>query len=295
MTTNITTYQNDISAYFKEHSVADSETYVAALYAKGTVEERGLIEDALEAIGSDLTKDPSTAIEDSGFTKENISHCKSALSELRTINADHMQMDLFSILALIQKSGQNMRDAMRQVRGAESSAQITNMLDSAKEMKTAANHRFKAAQIQAYTQIATGSLQVIGTGVSAFSSFKSMGKMDTITKTDALGKNYSEMVATASSEKWSNGASATKGATDGLSAIGEGVGKIFSSREEREASLADARSREFDAASKLNESAVQESNEQMQRALEIIQDAASKLQSIQQSNLETNRTINNNI
>ena len=295
MNATVNQFSADISAHFKQHTAAESEAYVTELYATASVNDRELIEAALQSIGDEIGSGASDAVENSGFTKANIAQCKDAIREFNALSAQNMSVDMLEILKLMQSSSQSMRNAYRKIRNDESSAQISTMLDAAKEMKSAADHRYKAAQIQAWTQIATGTVQGIGAGMSAFGSFKSLGKMDSITKVDSAGKEFSKLVDTTASKNWGNFGSTSSATGESLGNIGGGIGKLISAGEEREAALADARGRELDASGKLHESAYQDANDQMQRNQEIIRDVMDKLQAIQQSNLETNRRINNNI
>ena len=295
MNATVNPFSADISAHFKQHTAAESEAYVTELYATASVNDRELIEAALQSIGDEIGSGASDAVENSGFTKANIAQCKDAIREFNALSAQNMSVDMLEILKLMQRSSQSMRNAYRKIRNEESNAQIGTMLDAAKEMKSAADHRYKAAQIQAWTQIATGTVQGIGAGMSAFGSFKSLGKMDSITKVDSAGKEFTKLVETTSSKNWANFGSTTGAVGDSLGNLGGGIGKLISAGEEREASLADARSRELDASGKLHESAFQDANDQMQHNQELIRDVMDKLQAIMQSNLETNRRINNNI
>lgn len=81
----------------------------------------------------------------------------------------------------------------------------------------------------------------------------------------------------------------------GTGSVINGVGAFTAAGFSRDAAEADADKANLDTEAKMHENAQQQANETMQQMMDVIRDVREKLQSIEQANLETSRSIARNI
>ena len=182
-----------------------------------------------------------------------------ALANLQKAAAD-LATDIISLMAIFQKFAILMRKVGREQRASELTGQIAVLNLAADKMKEAADKRLTAAIVEGAIGIVSGLIQVGG-------NLKQLS-----TGVEAYGKIGSGIGDTLNS-----------------------VGKIVTASLKHEAELMDAEKAKLDAKAKEDEAGVQRANELMQSALEIIRDMQEKIQAIQQSQTESNRSIARNI
>ncbi|MOA14940.1 hypothetical protein D3C78_1350730 [compost metagenome] len=86
-----------------------------------------------------------------------------------------------------------------------------------------------------------------------------------------------------------------QGYSQASGSLASGLGSMAGAGLTLEADLHDARRSELEAQAKVFETGVQHSNDTMQQMMDVIRDVRDKLQSMQQSAVETNRSISRNI
>ena len=228
--------------------------------------------------------------------------------------------DIFTFMALFQKLAQEMRNANREVRTAEIEGQITELQNAAGEMRKAASMRFAAAVTEGAMQIAGGVLQGVSSTIALADGAKSFSKGQQQLALDQKA-NMAKQIKSGSSDvgvqRHANqikndlqiqskaagldaslsGRKADYGIQMGqaLGSITSGLGGVISAGMRLEAENADASRAEAEARSKEHEIEVQHANDIMQQMMEIIRDVRSKLESINQAAVETNRGIARNI
>lgn len=227
-------------------------------------------------------------------------------NHLSTLNGDQLGTDIYAFMALFQKIAQSMRDTARTQRTTELQAQTSELLNAADEMRKAAASRFTAACIQGGFQIATGMLQMGASAMSVRASAKagasefeaSNATRKAASTTDATAKSTLEetaALATRASKEATNSANTWQNRAQFANSTGTGLGGIVSSFFTQEAGKHDASSAEAQSRAKEHETAAQQASDDMQRMLDIIRDIRDKLQAIEQSAVETNRSIARNI
>lgn len=87
-----------------------------------------------------------------------------ATEELKALDKESLNADLYTIMALLQKVAQDTRDSNRALRSTESNAQISKLMKAADEQKKAADFKLAAGIVQGVTQLASGLVQ-FGTAV----------------------------------------------------------------------------------------------------------------------------------
>jgi hypothetical protein len=236
---------------------------------------------------------------------------KVGTANLAGLTENQVTADIFAFMALFQKLAQEMRNTARTQRTAESQAQITSLQNAAEKMKDAAAQRLTAAIVQGAMQIAGGLLQAGLSAASATQTIKG-AKMEAdgtknLAQIDQMGTKG--MLSASSKTALSNGATDQVAAGKALGAQGTlyaglgqassgitgGLGGIIGASFTHKADLADAEKMNLETQAKVQETAVQHANDMMQQMMDVIRDVRDKLQSIQQSAIETNRGISRNI
>jgi hypothetical protein len=180
------------------------------------------------------------------------------------LSSTQVGADMYAVMALFQKISQEMRNASRTQRATELQTQVSTLESAAQKIREAASQRYNAAIAQGVFQIA-GGLTQMGTSFGSLSA-----------KTDNTAKVW-------------------HGAGQASSSILGGIGGIVSGSFNYQAGQDDADRAHLEAQAKIHESASQQANDQMQQMLEVIRDVRDKLQAIEQSAVETNRSIARNI
>ncbi|MEG1767089.1 MAG: type III secretion system translocon subunit SctB [Comamonas sp.] len=230
------------------------------------------------------------------------------MAHLGALGDNQTSADIYSFMALFQKMAQEMRNTSRTQRTAELQSQTSALQSAASEMKSAAKSRFVGAIVQGSMQIAGGLAQA---GLSARaasktlqgSQMKSEGKgMLTELKEGSASMGPARQAALkadggaliSQSKIAEAAASRAQGyaqAAGSASALGNMIGSGFTLK----ADLHDARRAELEAQASVHGTAVQHANDNMQQMMDVIRDVREKLQSMQQSAVETNRGIARNI
>jgi len=223
-------------------------------------------------------------------------------------------VDIFSIAALLQKTAQQMRNADRMKKAAESQAEIASMKAGANEMRSAAEQRFTAAVTQGAIQIGSGALQV-GAGASSFKQGISAGKankeaasledagMKSLRNTNPLAKredmDFSTLTKSnalrAQGDLLNRKADFTNTTSRGLSDAMSGVGTMASGALEKNAAMDDAQKQDLDAEAKLHDSNSQTASETAQKMDDLIKSLRDMVGQIQQQQSETNISITRNV
>lgn len=225
-----------------------------------------------------------------------------------------VNIDIFAVAALLQKTAQQMRNADQMKKAAESHAEIASMKAGANEMRSAAEQRFTAAVTQGAIQIGTGALQV-GAGASSFKQGISAGKasseaagledagmkslretnplarredmdFDTLTKSNALR---------AKAELLNRKADFTNTTSRGMGDAMSGVGTMASGALEKNAAMDDAQKQDLDAEAKLHDASSQSASDAAQKMDDLIKSLRDMVGQIQQQQSETNISITRNV
>lgn len=230
-------------------------------------------------------------------------------AHLGSLGESQTAADIFGVMALFQKMAQQMRDTARTQRTSDMQAQVTKLQGAASQMKDAAQSRFTAAVVQGAMQIASGAAQIGMSSYAAAQSIKGISQ-DTAGKsmlTEArqggktMGQTQKADLRASGKDLMAQGAiskvtgETLQSITQGIGTISSGLGGIVGGGFTLEADLADARRSELEAQSKVFETGVQHANDTMQQMMDVIRDVRDKLQSMQQSAIETNRSISRNI
>jgi hypothetical protein len=212
-----------------------------------------------------------------------------------------MGMDLGAFMALFQKLAQTMRDSSRAQRTSELQGQVADLQAAGDKIKSAAEKRFSAALTEAVVGMIGGAVS-IGMGcVAGYRGIKAaqtQGDIDLkqgqIRSMDAAGKadlaQSRASLGTAQARTMMVDAG-IKGATTMI----ENGGKLGSAVFNQEASNIDADKMNDETNAKLHEANVDIARDQMQRMKEIIDDIKDKTQAINQSQIETNKSISRNV
>lgn len=220
---------------------------------------------------------------------------------------ENMPMDIYAVMALVQRTAQEMRNTNRELRASALDTQVGELLNAADDIKKAANFKFAAAMVQASFQIAGGAVQLgtsIASGQKAASAAKAQNQSDhfkDMSKSFGKGSVFRE----AAGDESSRLASVAKGfnhQADQINAGGRitgeftaGVGGAIAAGLNFAASRAEVDAKRHEAAAKLHESATAEANDMMQQMMEVIRDIKDKVSAMDQSRIETNRAISRNI
>jgi thiaminase len=230
----------------------------------------------------------------------------STANTLKSLSDDQVSTDIYAFMALFQKIAQSMRDTARTQRATELEAQTSELLNAAQEMREAAASRFNAAIVQGTFQIVSGAAQIAASSVSLAKSAKAGSKefdasassREAESATDAAKKlELQETASELTKQSKAAGAAASFAHDMGQASNGiiTGAGGILSGWFSKEGGDHDATSAEAQARAKVHETAAQQASDQMQQMMDVIRDIRDKLQAIQQSAVETNRSIARNI
>lgn len=189
---------------------------------------------------------------------QDISGCLPNLQSLQS----SMSVDIYAVMAMAQKTAQEMRDANRELRASSLNAQVSELLSAADDMDKAAKFRLAAGIVQGAMKAAAGAA--------------------------TFGFN-----ATAKGSETDRKEHSAKG--DAISLGMQGLGDIAAAGLNYGASKADAEVKRHEAIAKLHESAQAEANDMMQQMMDVIRDVRDKVSAIDQSRIETNRGISRNI
>jgi len=231
------------------------------------------------------------------------------MAHLGSLSEDGVSADIFSFMALFQKIAQEMRNTARMERNTELQAQVTALQNAAEQMKTAAAFRFAAGMVQGAFQIAGGPMQIGMGAASASSTIKGARLEATGNSQVAQSSPGATGPMTSTQSKLNMAGNDNIAAGKELSAVGAkqqayaqasgsiagGVGGMIASGLNYGADMADARRSELETQAKVHETAVQHANDMMQQMMDVIRDVRDKLSSIQQAQIETNRSINRNV
>ncbi len=231
------------------------------------------------------------------------------MEHLGSLGSNQISADIAGVMLLFQKLAQQMRDTARTQRTSDMQSQVTALQGAASKMKDAALSRFTAAVVQGAIQIASGAVQIGMSTYAAKQSIKGL-KQDTAGKDmldqarkggKTMGEPQKVELRTAGKElKFQGAVSKATGEkfqsiSQGLASMSTGLGSMIGAGITLQADLADAQRAELDVLAKVSETGVQHGNDTMQQMLDVIRDVKDKVQSIQQSAIETNRTISRNI
>lgn len=221
--------------------------------------------------------------------------------------AERMPVDMYTVMALVQRTAQAMRNANRQLRAEALDAQVGQLLQSANDMQKSANFKFAAAMVQSAMQVAGGGVQLgasISSGRDAAVAAKAQGLVDKANiKLSGMDKSTPEAQQLAShAQDWGTVSKSFQQSAEQTNArarvAGEflgGTGGAIGAGLNFAASSAEVDAKRHEAAAKLHESATAEANDMMQQMMEVIRDVKDKLSAIDQSRTETNRGISRNI
>lgn len=234
-----------------------------------------------------------------------------ALAGLSNLGDTQVTADIFAFMALFQKLAQQMRDTARTQRTSEMQAQVSALQGAAEKMKEAAAERFNAAIVQGSMQIAGGIVQMGMSTMSAKESIKgarmeadatkNLGQIKQMDKQGLLQPSSKTALTGAALDQQAAGkALGAKGGMyqglgQGASGLLGGMGTMISASYTQSADKLDADKMNLETQAKVHETAVQHANDTMQQMMDVIRDVRDKLQSIQQSAIETNRGIARNI
>lgn len=101
--------------------------------------------------------------------------------------------DIYSALALAQKTAQEMRTTNREIRSTEFGAQIDELTKSADDMQKAANYKLAASLVQSGTQIISGSIQLMGSLNSAAKAGQAVAPQNEATAMKAEAKDLNSV------------------------------------------------------------------------------------------------------
>lgn len=219
----------------------------------------------------------------------------------------HMSIDIYAVMALVQRTAQEMRNTNREIRASALDSQVGELLKAADDTQKAANFKFAAAMVQSAFQIGGGFVQLgtsIASGREAASAAKAQNQSNHFKDMSKSFDKGSEFRGYAKDES-KHFAGIAKGfnqAADKINAKGKmvgefsaGVGSAISAGLNFAASKAEVEAKRHEATAKLHESAVSGANEMMQQMMDVIRDIKDKLGAMDQSRIETNRAINRNI
>lgn len=198
---------------------------------------------------------------------------------LGKLTPQNVAIDIYSVMALFQQCAQGMRESAREVRGAETQSQVTSLQSAAKEIRSAAEERFKEAVISGSFQIAGGATSV-GMGVAG----GVYGK-----------KGISEGAETDVGKHLSIKGQALSGTAQGTGGMVSGSGTIVGAYRSQEAAEHDAKKAELEADASVHEKGSQQANELMQQMMDCIRDVREKLAAIGQAQTESVRGIARNV
>ncbi len=231
------------------------------------------------------------------------------MAHLGSLGESQTSADIFGVMALFQKMAQQMRDTARTQRTSDMQAQVTALQGAASQMKDAAQSRFTAAVVQGAIQIASGAAQIGMSTYSASQSIKGIsqdaagkgmltearqgGKLMGQTRQADLRASGKDLMAQGAVSKVTG--EKLQSISQSLGSMSSGLGGMVGAGLTLQADLADARRSELEAQAKVFETGVQHANDTMQQMMDVIRDVRDKVQSMQQSAIETNRSISRNI
>lgn len=259
--------------------------------------------DALNHQGLFNIKSKSNNPNTPALTKQETDNISNSLNSI----GEGLALDIYAVMAALQKNAQEMRSANRVIRASELNAQVGDLMQAAKEMKTAAKYRMIAGVVQGSIQVASGAIQLggsIASGIKAGQASQrenlALGVDRKIASGSVPGDQISQHKVASDTLNFKatslrNDASAISDRAKGSSDILSGAGNITASVLNYHADLADAKAKRLEAGAKLHESASSEANEMMQQMMDVIRDVREKLSAIDQSRIETNRAISRNI
>ena len=203
----------------------------------------------------------------------------SAGRPLNTLTPQAVEIDVYAVMALFQKCAQEMRDQAREVRTAETQAQVKSLMGAAQEIRNAAEDRFAASVTQGAMQIAGGAVSV-GMGVA--------GGVFT-------AKGIHADVTTVAGAKLNNVGATLSATAQGSGNMLSGAGTVAAAFPEQAAAEHDAVKAELEADARVHEQGAQHANDLMQQMMDVIRDVREKLGAIDQARTETVRGIARNV
>lgn len=199
--------------------------------------------------------------------------------------------DLYSIMALLQKSAQDMRDTARIERNSELQAQISALDSAAEQMKIAADWKLAAGIVQGVASIGAGLAQA-GSGLTQMGTSAGSG----IIGLKGIGSDGKI------SDRADQGSKLVSGLGTGFSQIQgaggtliSGAGSIVSSALTYQADLAEAQKTRLETDAKEHETAAQHASDWMQEMMEVIRDIKDNTKTANQMNHESISGITRNV
>lgn len=222
-----------------------------------TLAGKSLLSPQLQQAMNEFAQKISAKFQASSSAPQDTASCQRNLQTLQ----NNMSVDIYAVMAMAQKTAQQMRDANREIRASSLDAQVSELMSAADDMQKSADFKFIAGIVQGGTQIISGAIQM------DFARSPSPG--DSIETSTTKGKAGSD--------------------------IAGGIGSMIAAKFNHLASSAEVSAKRHEATAKLHESATAEANDMMQQMMDVIRDVRDKLSAIDQSRIETNRGIARNI
>ena len=198
---------------------------------------------------------------------------------LSKLTPQGVEIDIYSVMALFQQCAQQMRDNAREVRSAETQAQVKSLMGAAQEIRNAAEDRFAASVTQGAMQIAGGAVSVgMGVAGGVFSA-----------------KGINTGADTVAGAKLNNIGATLSATAQGTGNMVSGTGTIAAAFAEQNAAEHDASKAELEADARVHEQGAQHANDLMQQMMDVIRDVREKLGAIDQARTETVRGIARNV
>lgn len=236
-----------------------------------------------EIIGTQKSVSQGAARDMSPGDDLNGSHAAQASQRLGSFDQENMRADMYSVMALFQKMAQEMRDSARTERQANTQAKVSELYSSASEITEAAEKRFQGAMISGAFQIAGGVTSMAMGTVSASKQIKGLS----IASGPGGPTTQSSTLEIQGKQIGAYGA--------GVGQIFSGVGEMGKASFDKDASAHDAQSKRNEANAQVADLGIQQADDQMRRMMEIIQDMREKTASMQQADIETNKSIARNV
>jgi hypothetical protein len=253
-------------------------------------------------------KNPTEALDDPAFGALS----KTSTDWLDKLSGDDVQGDIYAFMSLFQKLAQTMRQTAQTQRTSELVAQVSELQNAAEQMEKAATMRLVAGCVQSGLQIAGGLAQIGFSSASLKSSVQGAkleaqgskmiaGSENQMKGPESMGAGQrldmkNSGIDIQSSGKQLSAVGANQQSTgQAVGSIMTGAGQVAGSGFNYAADKEEQKKAEMDVRAKEHEVAQNHANEMMQQMMEVIRDIKDKLQSIQQTSIETNRGIARNI
>ena len=220
---------------------------------------------------------------------------------------DSLPVDIYTVMALFQRMAQEMRNVNREMRASALDSQVGELLNAANDMKKSADFKLAAALVQSGIQMAGGVIQLGGayaSGKEAAASARAQNKADYFKDMSESFSKDSEFRGYAADEakqfsgdalKHSNQANKIDRNVKTVNEFGSNIGSVINAGLSYAASRAEVDAKKHEAAAKLHEAGFAQANDMMQQMMDVIRDVREKVSAMDQSRIETNRSISRNI